>query len=273
MTELILGNIPSKLLRSYYLGFDHPFKVRILSKLVQTFGIRLTVPYEKKGWITLNITDGVEDGILRNGFYEPEVWESLLPYLSKDEVFWDIGANIGGISLRAGLNPLVKEVHSFEPNPNVRNRLNRHVKMNPGSHITVHGVALSDKDEQRNLALPPNENSGVASLVTGNSNAKTESVRCVKIDSYIQEKKLAFPTVMKIDVEGWELPVLLGAKDLFKNHPPKAVVFETRYLENEKEKMEPALYNFFTENGYSLNHIPRSYDKVEEVENFLAFKN
>jgi len=274
VSEFILGNLPSKLLKSYYLGIDHPFKVRILSKIVQKFGIRLTVPYEKRGWITLNITDGVEDGILRNGFYEPEVWESLLPFAKNEEIFWDIGANIGGVSLRAGLNPLIKEVHSFEPNSRTRKILLNHVALNPKSPITVHAVALSDKDENRELALPPDENSGVASLVIENTNSSNrETVQCIKIDSLIRAKKLAYPSLIKIDVEGWELPVLVGAKELFKNHPPKAVVFETLYRENEVTKMDPAISNFFLENGYKLKHIARSYDKLETVENFLAYRS
>ncbi len=231
------------------------------------------MPYSKEGWITLNITDGVEDGILRNGFYEPEVWESLLPFISKNEIFWDIGANIGGISLRAGLNPAIKEVHSFEPNSKVRKILSHHVSLNSKSPITVHGLALSDKDENKNLMLPPDENSGVASFVNETaSNKLVESVRCVKIDTLIKEKNLEFPTLMKIDVEGWELPVLLGAKELFKNHPPKAIVFETGYLENVDGKMDPAIRNFFMENGYKIKHITRSYNKIEPVENFLAYR-
>jgi len=271
MQPLVLGKRTSNWIKRYYLGFDHPFKLRLLRNLFKFFNLRLTVPYEKKQWITLNIMDGVEAGLLSGRYYEPEVWETLKSFIQKEEVFWDVGANIGAISLLAVNTDGIKEVHSFEPNPKVFSILKKHQALNQASKLSLHAYALGEKAEIKKLYLGPLSNSGKASLIKENATSHEVSIECKTIDQVL-EKGLPPPTLMKIDTEGWELPALKGGERLFKTRPPKAIVFENEYVEGGKDFLSPEIRNLLLNFGYQIKLLVRPYGRRERFENFLAFR-
>src|SRR5207248_1689183 len=79
---------------------------------------RMVIPYDNGGWIAVNDQgEYIEKVIWAEGTYEPEVWATLQSFASKSEVLWDIGANIGSVSICALLDKRFVEVHCFEPNP------------------------------------------------------------------------------------------------------------------------------------------------------------
>jgi len=68
------------------------------------------------------------------------------------------------------------------------------------------------------------------------------------------------PTLMKIDVEGWELEVLLGAQKLMHQMPPKAIAFET----TANERGEPL--------NTALLEVRRANGESSSRENYLALR-
>lgn len=256
--------------RRYLLGKDHPFKLRILRFLFRVFGIRLRVPFSQGALISLDPFDGVQSTILRSGYYEPEVWESLEPLLEEKEVFWDVGANIGSVALRAGLCSKVSQVHCFEPSPTNFSIAKLNATLNPQCPLVLHQMGLSDREEVLGLSQGPAENSGATKLEQPLQQTGFHSVLCKTVDQVIREGLAPAPTFLKIDVEGMEMQVLRGAESLFATNPPKALVVEAPSTENG-ELNHQELGRFLMSRGYKMRRLNRAYGKIEPVENFLFF--
>lgn len=149
--------------------------------------------------------------------YEPEL--HVLPFLVDPErVSVDAGANRG--SYTYFLSRLTKHVYAYEPNPAMRQLLKRAVAEN----VTVSDVALSDSSGTAEFAVPKTSrsfgnNAGslhVDQLESSNDNLVRFSVPTRKLD----DENLSNVGFIKIDVEGHEREVLLGAQQLIARDRP-----------------------------------------------------
>lgn len=132
----IVGKRLSHLLTSYYLGPDHPAKLRLWSWLRRLMRYsRFTIKYANDGWITLDERDYLQHEILTKGCYEPEVWGSLSTFALQDECVWDVGANIGSFAIIAMLDSRVRALHVFEPDPYHADILAYNLRSNRGSTL------------------------------------------------------------------------------------------------------------------------------------------
>jgi len=121
------------------------------------------------------------------------------------------------------LSKRVRDVQSFEPNPNVAAVLRRGV----ASNVTVHEFAVSDVEGTAELVLQDLSvgSEGTASIVPGVEGAGSHSVRTKRIDD------MGFSNVrfIKIDVEGHEDAVIRGAQETIeRDHPVLFVELEER---------------------------------------------
>jgi hypothetical protein len=103
--------------------------------------------------------------------------------------------------------------------------------------------------------------------------AATESmpwlVECTTVDQLVFQDKLPAPTLMKIDIEGWEYKALVGAQRLLRHVPPKAIVFESR-CRTDGEMEDHRLRELLNDYGYRIEKIHRPFGSVDAQENFLA---
>ena len=113
--------------------------------------------------LTLHPEDYIDRIVLQEGFYEPEVFEALLPFFAPGVVLWDIGANFGLHSISAAVTEPALQIHSFEPNPPVLARLAAHARRNV---VTVRcwPFALSDRDGTATLHVNARGNPGMTTL-------------------------------------------------------------------------------------------------------------
>ena len=271
-----LGDRTSAALVRWYLGPDHTSKLRLWRYLLVALQQpRLTVPYGERGRITLDYRDWLQDSILRTGSYEPEVWNSISAHADQKEVLWDVGAHIGSISILACQDPRFELVHSFEPHPRTFGILTSHLRLNSDVAVAksvAHQLALGARCEERALTFGPAINSGMATLGSEDGSGRQRTtVHCRTVDSLVYESGVAAPTLMKIDVEDWELEVLRGAQRLMEQAPPKAIAFESA-ANARCEMLDVALSGFFSEHDYTIRHIPRPDGDIQPRENYLAVR-
>jgi len=157
---------------------------------------------------------------------EPAVTSLLKGVLKEGYTFIDVGANIGYFSVLAGKAVgRTGRVYAIEPFQRSLGRLRRNVEINLLSNVTVVPYAawkeegimrlyVSDLGEDRNSLLPTKTEAF----------KKSESVRTMKLDSVIPTGDSR--VVMKLDVEGAEPQVLLGAARLLKSRRVVAIVLE-----------------------------------------------
>ena len=150
--------------------------------------------------------------------YDITLCDYLKRYLKPGDIVLDVGANVGYISaVAASCVGASGEVHGFEPLSECFARLERLRELNPGLALFFNNVALGDADGILPIAYNPNRDSRNATLVPGKHFAETREVPVLRLDEYIKAR-VSSPEkirVIKIDVEGFEYPVLKGASALF----------------------------------------------------------
>jgi FkbM family methyltransferase len=166
-------------------------------------------------WITGSGTHGCWLGT-----YERDRQQRLQEVLKPGTCFLDIGANVGFYSVLAScIVGELGQVHSFEPSPRNVSFLTRHIELNRLSNVHIHAVALSDgPDRQMSFAASANPCSG--HLTANHGAVDCIPVRVTSLDSLWRRSAYAAPSVIKIDVEGAELNVLQGGRQLLAECRP-----------------------------------------------------
>ena len=274
----IIGKRLSWMMRAYLLGPNHPMKMRFWAWLrkMQNFAL-LTVSYAGNAWIALDEKDLLQRDVLVSGFYEPEVYDALFQHACSNEIVWDVGAHIGTFSVRALSDPRVKEVHSFEPDPKNVSILIMNLALNKGQY-KIHPYALSQFSEIRKLFRTSETNTGLSSLSEARPFADPRTtlrkrevfdVSCKTADQLVFQEGVLSPTLLKIDVEGWEREVLEGSKRLLCEKPPKAITIEAA-CDSRGDITDQGLLFFLRDFGYQIERIHRPLGAIEEVENYMA---
>jgi len=138
---------------------------------------------------------------------EIEVIKQIKETISKDDVFYDVGAYYGGYSCVIGKSEPKAKIHAFEPGQERYNMLEEATNNN-GVNVNCHNVGLGDSNKVVELT-----SKGVVTTSGG-----YESVKIVNGDEYIKRENIDPPTIMKIDVEGGELDVIKGMKNAISKH-------------------------------------------------------
>lgn len=174
------------------------------------------------------------------------------------DVVLDIGANIGLVTV--WLSRLVGptgRVLAFEPNPVLCERLEEAFRRNGLSNVTLHRVALGAEQSELDLCVP-RDNAGAASLIRRTNPARSENVKVPveRLSKIAMDEGLESIRFIKIDVEGFEPEVFLGARELFERVRPDAILFEMNGVQEGPLHEEPSL-KILQKYDYDFFSIPR----------------
>jgi FkbM family methyltransferase len=186
--------------------------------------------------------------------HEARVKDFLMGHFKQNRTFVDVGANVGGYSLRAASWDM--KVYAFEPNPDNLFLLRRNIEINKVS-VEVLPFALGSRAGKARLA----PNGGVSRIV------KNEGVEVEMrtLDSF----DLPGADLLKVDVEGYELEVIRGAKKTLEKYHP-VVVIEMHYWAGAESEAE--LFQILQGLGYKLEYIDR-YGKGMHLSAIPTLKN
>jgi len=166
------------------------------------------------GQIIWNIDQLTNQQYLR-GLHEPYMQECFLKFLRSGSIVYDVGAHSGFHSLFCGLiTGPTGRVIAFEPDPVCVESLTRQVAANPHLCISIMPVALSDRVAKLRF-LSCNGNGQSRIHPQGDV-----SVQATTIDILVGGGVIPAPDAIKIDVEGYEGAVLIGAKETLLRHRP-----------------------------------------------------
>jgi FkbM family methyltransferase len=199
---------------------------------------------------------------VRSGGYEKELQEMSAKLLAEhhDGIVIDIGANLGSYVVPLAKQHDYLQFECFEPQRIVYYQLCANIFLNRLSNVYVHNVGLSNEKRITSYVLPnyaEETNIGAFSIdfdtrlkdYEVKSEGVTERMIIIPLDSMQYEKV----RLIKIDVEGHELSVLLGAEHTLRenNYPP--IIFEAwTWKFPEKRK---ALFEHLQGLGYEITEM------------------
>ena len=146
---------------------------------------------------------------------------AMLSELRSTDVFYDIGASVGFVTVHAAW--VASQVVTFEPDPDIRARLEKNIGLNALTNVHVVEWAVSDM-------------LGEATLFTDGVAGSSPSLQQVgkrchvlvqtnSIDNALSSQELPVPDVIKLDIEGAELLALKGMRSLLVSEDAPRVIF------------------------------------------------
>lgn len=160
--------------------------------------------------------------------YEIATVEYMKKTLKPGDIFIDVGAHIGYLSaVGASMVKKTGRVYGFEPAPLLFSYLRKLVEANPEYHIEVDNHALGEGAGTSILDYSPPPQTGGSSMIRGfHHNPRREylEVSVARLDERIKKYHLENVALIKIDVEGYEFPVLKGLQNYFEETDYRPVI-------------------------------------------------
>ncbi len=176
------------------------------------------------------------------GTSDPDEQQWLCRHVSRGDVLFDIGANIGFFTLLGGkLVGAEGAVIAFEPLPDNLTQLHKNIALNGFDQVTVVAAAVSNEPGTASFATPLGRRDTARLVRLQDDDNPRIEVDVVTIDQWLNHTPdRRPPNVLKIDVEGSEIDVLRGAKNTLEAMRPTIMVEVhwlgrdfTRYVEQE----------------------------------------
>jgi FkbM family methyltransferase len=213
--------------------------------------------------LKFNIGESCPDFAL--GTYELPIQEALAKYLNPGDVFYDLGANVGFLTIVAAkLVGATGQVYAFEPSDRNIASIRHNAQINGFNQVEVIPKAVSHTSGVGELLLA--EYSGGNTLSTNSAPpdlAGSIEVDLVAIDDLVAENTIAPPKLIKIDVEGAELDALKGMTQTIKTHQP-AIIYEIDDGEQESfQEKNQAIETFIQSLGYKITPLAASYQNID----------
>jgi FkbM family methyltransferase len=193
------------------------------------FGTEATMVRSSVGYVLCGNNDhALIAAIIESNELEPGTRKLIQRIIEPNDIFIDVGANIGMHTLAAAHAMHGQgKVIALEPYPPTVQLLEKTIWMNGYKNIVeIHSIAASDEQSERTLYL--GATSGHHSLYPLDASSKTDStpikVSTTTIDQIMMNSPKA--NLIKIDAEGAELEVLAGAAMLINRNDNIAVIAE-----------------------------------------------
>ena len=229
--------------------------------------------------LEVNTSEAIGLAISHHGLFEMSLVEAIFRLTDPNDIFLDVGANIGfmsSVALAAG----AKSVLAFEPNPPIFRELQRNAALwteaqpRIAARVTIRPDAISDKAGTASLSIPKQAfvgNHGIASL-----EGVYVSEECVNFDVATETLNRVFEQcggpigVLKIDIEGHELTAFGACEASLRSGRVRDILYE------DHDGLSSEVSQFLAGTGYSLFGINKSLsgpvllDGEAEVVRFAA---
>ena len=148
------------------------------------------------------------------GLFDPEEMSLIKDNLRSDDIFVDVGANIGAYSIFAA--SYGAETYSFEPVESTFRMLERNITQNPKISYRIHPVMKVISDKEGEVAFTTNCDTSNKIVEDDNKNIVGKEIKL--IPTITLDSAVSKANILKIDVEGFEKSVLGGGAKNFLNH-------------------------------------------------------
>lgn len=197
------------------------------------------------------------------GLHDFEEMGFLLHFLQGEDIFVDVGANMGSYTILACAVTGAKGI-AFEPIPTTYARLMENVNANKLSdRVVCHNIGLGAEKDQIRFTVGGDAMNHVVA-----DDEDASNIISIPVDTLDDVIGSDCPALMKIDVEGFESAVLAGAEKTLQNDRLLAIIMELNgsgdrygYDDNHSKTMLEA--SGFA--GYSYDPFSRGLSPLGEI--------
>jgi len=253
-------------------------------RLIERFRRRSAIQHAngKDAWVTIDDYDGsLKMRIDRSAFMGSSIYwfgyhafnelQVLNKILKPGMVFADVGANQGEFTLFAARRVGSGRVLAFEPVDTLHRHLIENIAMNGFENVMTYDFGLSDQKGEHSIYTSDDRevhyslHDGLCTLFPTEQRSQVMGkVRVGVFDEMFDSTDLSRLDVMKVDVEGSELPALRGAERSLRKYKPILFVEINEQTFQAAGYSTADLVNFLSGLGYQFNLV-RAFGRTTPV--------
>jgi FkbM family methyltransferase len=202
------------------------------------------------GWVPAAFSPGIATA-------EQQFWSDL--DLSGMTVY-DVGAFHGLLALFFASR--AKEVVCFEPNTQNHKRLKENLALNGIKNVQVRNVGVGSRREKLRMVGSPLMPGGasvdqktVDGLLRDGVGTVVQEISITTLDEEIPEAGLPAADFIKIDIEGWEIEALRGARKTLEQYQPAVFLEMHGETLREKKRKVAEIVAFLSDLNYGIRHV------------------
>jgi len=226
----------------------------LIQEAIEAYAVNYEVDpniYEVEDYAKFKVykNDLISDSIRRGEKWEPFLHKVFEKYITKDSIVIEAGCHIGTHTVK--LAQLAEKVICFEPLESSFNLLNENLKLNKIDNVRVYNSGLSDHASRASFSYVNKDNIGGAVLKSGFD----ISLQSIDELQAIDDSHYARVDFIKLDVEGYERKVIVGALNTIKQWTPVIALecwdnYPNATLEHTKKEFKMLL-----DVGYEVEQI------------------
>lgn len=200
-------------------------------------------------------------------------------FLKKNDIVVDIGANIGAFALVS--SKIVGDdgrVYCYEPSNDAYAKISLNIELNKefAHNIILKKKALGEKKNKKAFLIDDEVQGNYLLIDSINNKNRKLNAKLKKKSQVIQistldnefNKSLKPIKLIKIDAEGYEHKVLLGAKNIIKNFSPIIIIEHNPDVFKIKKFL--SIYNYVFYNLYDDGKLKKVRNNIFITKNILA---
>ena len=179
--------------------------------------------------------------------FELHVFKFIQSVLSEGDIIIDVGANIGfSTAIASRLVGPRGHVFAFEPSSSFYDKLKQNVILNGANNVSTYKLAVG-RDDSRQTLKSGDQSASIVFGDTNNEQLTLETVDSVTLDQIFIQYNVHVK-LLKIDVDGWDYNVLLGASRLLLEQRPIVIV----EVIDRGITQPSSIFSYLREHGYEI---------------------
>ena len=220
--------------------------IEVAAGTLKGYRVQLNLRAEKSRWL---------------GTYEPELQAALQEFIRPGMTVYDVGANIGYISLMLAHHVTATgQVFAFEALPVNLERIRKNVDLNHLANVKLISAAVTDREGPLIFYVHESVGMGKAAGSAGRHEAQYKgqiTVNGLSLDDFVYTQGNPPPQAVKMDIEGGEVLALPGMRRILAEHHPLL------FLELHGPESEKVAWESLTAAGYTLRAMQSGYPRID----------
>lgn len=206
-----------------------------------------------------DLSEGLDLSLFIFGNFQKHV--SANPYIkiAEDSVIFDIGANVGIMAFQFAKTATKGRVYAFEPTNYAYGKLQRNLELNSQINNIIPIQTFISKESVQNHQLKAYSSWKVDGKraenkhpVHGGTAMPATDIPAISLDDFCENEKVLSLDFIKIDTDGYEMDVLLGAGKCIEKFKPQIIFEVGLYVLEEHDISFNDYWDFFSNLNYEL---------------------